>query len=147
MTEKKYQWQLDRAAALSVFLGNVILYVYLAIRLMTDDYFLLGQIGWQVYLPPMIRFIGIILGLGMLVYLNLGFLNRNAGIRMSLALIQSVVLVVILKNLFVHFLYPGRGLVPLVIHLTALTLESYILYMTLFSRTIASYFDRAKKES
>lgn len=147
MTDRKYRWQMDRLAALSVVLGNLVVFTYLAMRLMTDDYFFGNQIGWRINLSPWQRLSGLALSFGLLVLLNTGFLKREPGSRAVLALMETLVLVIILKNVFIYFLYRAGGWQALSIHWIALILQSYVLYHTLFSKQILTYFGIIKKES
>lgn len=134
----KYKWHYDRLTAFLVVAANTILSIYISIRLLTDDYFLLTQTG--LTLPKLVLVGVVLINIVFTVYLNVGFLRRRHRARLILALIQTILLACVLRNIFVGHMYFGFGMTAYIRNGICFVVLSSMIYHTLFSKQIRTYF-------
>lgn len=134
----KYKWHYDRLTAFLVVAANMILAIYISIRLLTDDYFLLTQTGLS--LPRYILMGMVLLNIILTVYLNLQFFKKSHRARLVLGLIQTTLLACILRNIFVGHMYFGFGMASYIRNGIFFVVIASMIYHTLFSKQIRTFF-------
>lgn len=136
---KQYKWNFDKITALLVATGNCTIALYVMIRFLTDPYFLLTQTGLslsQTYMVvPMALFVSIT------IFLNLKLIQKQHHARLIIAFAQTIGLACVIRNLFVGYLYFGFGFGEYLRNTFAFILYATLIYNTLFSKQIRSYFE------
>ncbi len=135
---KQYKWNFDKLTALLVALINCIVVSYLMIRFMTDSYFSMTQTGFN--LNPSYMIVIAPLGIAFTVFMNLKFIQKNHRARLIIAFAQTIGMACILRNLFVGYLYFGFDMIDYLRNLIAFSIFSTLIYHTLFSKHIKSYY-------
>lgn len=146
MNERKYRWQFDRVTALLVGLGNMLIAGLIGFKLLSDPYYLKDQLGIALKIPYVIKVLLAFLVLLAMIYVVAEFLKRKHKGRMQLAGIETVLLAFLLRNIFVVFLFEGLSIEPVFMTLSLIVLESILIYHTLFSHQINTYFRLYKKK-
>lgn len=135
---KHYKWHLDRLTAFLVVVVNIVLAVYLSMRALTDDYFLLTQTGLNLSSSMLYGITVIVIGLT--IYWNLKFFQRNHTARWVIGLVETILMASVLRNIFVGHMYFGFGLSTYIGNGLMFVLLSFLIYHTLFSKQIRVYF-------
>lgn len=145
MREKKYQWQYDRLAALSVGLVSVIVSIYIGMSIIMENYFLKQQLGLSVNTHVLIRcFIALVI-ISTTLWSVWGFIKKVHHRRLILCLLQTVILAFVLRNIFIVFLYDGISFGIMSVNIVLLLIQSTLIYHTLFSKQIMTYYQLIKK--
>lgn len=145
MERKNYVWNYDRLMAFLVALINCSITVYISVIVMMDEYFLRNQIGLREEPSFALKMIVISIICVVTIMINVKFIMKNHRARMVIAFIQTVMLAFILRNLFVGVLYSGFVIKSYALNILGLILLSFLIYNTLFSEKIISYFNLEKK--
>lgn len=140
---KEYKWQYDRLTALTVAFLNCIFVAYVLIRMTTDNYFLYTQTGIHFTGSPLIKLIISLLVIALTIWLNLRFIRKQHHARLFVGMFQTVGLACILRNIFVGFSYFGFGKYIYMKNVFAFLLVATLIYHTLFSKNIRTYFEEA----
>lgn len=146
MKERKYSWQFDRLTALLVGFGNMLITGLIGFKILSDPYYLKDQLGIALKIPYVIKvFLAFLVFLTM-IYVVSEFLKRKHKGRMQLAGIETILLAFLLRNIFVVFLFEGLSIEPIFMTISLIVLESILIYHTLFSHQINTYFRLYKKK-
>lgn len=146
MEKKKYQWNQDRLTAFLVVLGNLLVFGYVSVKMISDNYFFKNQFGITGSIALVVRLFIALSMMLIIVFLNYQFLKKHHMSRMILAGIQTILMAFILRNLLVVLLFDGVQLSSMYMNVIELITQSVLIYATLFSERITSYFNLMKKK-
>ncbi|MBN2794045.1 MAG: hypothetical protein JXR88_01465 [Clostridia bacterium] len=146
MNQKRYLWHFDRLTALLVAFGNLFMGLFIAFRLLINPSFLRDQLGLSMKFPFGVKVVLSFVIVLMAIYVLSDFLKRKHRSRMILAGVETLILAFLLRNTFVVFLFEGLDLEPIGVTIALLLLESVLIYHTLFSKQINTYFRLVKKK-
>lgn len=146
MNERKYRWQFDRLTALLVGFGNMLIAGLIGFKILSDPYYLKDQLGVALKIPYVIKVLLAFLVFLTMIYVVSDFLKKKHKGRMQLAGIETVLLAFLLRNIFVVFLFEGLSIEPIFMTISLIVLESILIYHTLFSHQINTYFRLNKKK-
>lgn len=138
--ESKYKWNYGRLTAFLVASGNMIFLLLISLKVFLDPNFLSSQLGLKMDVNVWIKLavVFIYLSLGFLV--NIRFIRKIQGSRLLLALVETLVMAFIIRNLFVGFLFEGVHIGSYLGNLIAFVCNGILIYHTLFSNFINDYY-------
>jgi len=135
---KQYRWNYEKLTALSVAAGNSLIAIYIMIRFLSDPYLVLTQTG--LHLNQSILIVPMALFVSFTVFVNFKFIQKQHNARLLIALVQTIGLACVIRNLFVGYLYFGFGVGEYLRNVIAFTIYATLIYHTLFSKSIRGYF-------
>lgn len=145
MTQKKYKWQFDRLVALLVALGNCMISVLILIKVMKDDQFFKMHTGINLNLKPWQSLWASGFIVVLVLICNYVFLKKNYRAWMFLGLCQTLIFAFVIRNIFLIVMYDFNINLSWFQNLGLLFYMGGLIYLTLFSSHVMTYFKLQKK--
>lgn len=138
--ESKYKWNYGRLTAFLVAGGNLVFLSIIVLNALINPSFVNMQLGIDYHMNTLMKVFIIVLYFVIAVTINIRFIRRINRSRVFLALLQTITMAFIIRNLFVGFLFSGAHIGTYIGNLSAFAFNGILIYHTLFSQQINKYF-------
>lgn len=140
MTKKIYRWNLERLIAFGLAFMNLLFVLFVGWLVIYKEDFIRLHTGVKTGLSQTHLLLISVSLLGLVMFLCRGFLKRRYGAWMVLALVESLWLAYVIRNIFLMTIYDQGLSLSLPLHLGLFAYLGMLVYMTLFSSHIRSYY-------
>lgn len=138
---KKYKVNYNRIRVFIIAFLNVLT-IMITIRNAFVDQIFIPSFSTQFDYSNILEVYIVLLALVITIWLNVRFVKRIKHSRLLIGLIQMLLLIYVMRNLYIGFMYFGLMVDNYLKYVLGFIILSSLIYQTMFSKHINSYYEK-----